>query len=74
MWGSKMASADKFKTPRTRLYNVRVGFLNANADYDTTVRATNGWNAVWRVSEMLLSKRSDGCVTHVNGKSTLEMR
>ena len=24
-----MASADKFKAPRTRLYTVRVGFLNA---------------------------------------------
>ena len=66
--------ADKFKAPRTRLYTVRVGFLNANADYNTSVRATDHWNAVWRVSCSLMNKKSQGIVTHVNGKDVMELR
>lgn len=66
--------ADKFKAPRTRLYTVRVGFLNANADYNTSVLATNPWNAVWRVSCSLMNKKSQGIVTHVNGKDVMELR
>lgn len=64
----------RLRTKPTRLYRVKVGFLNPNADYETTVHATNQWNAVWLVSDGLMAKRSPGIVTHVNGKDVMELR
>ena len=79
-----MASADKFRAKPTRLYRVKVSFLNANADYTTTTRATNMWNAYWRVQCALNDKsaksraegfpRESGSVSHVNGRDVLTLR
>lgn len=55
-----------------RTYEVKVGFLNPNADYTMHVAATSRWNAVWRASERLIG--SGGSVTHVNGVDVLALR
>lgn len=63
------------KTPRLRLYTVRIGFVNPNADYEKPVYATSMWNAVWKATDsMQAHERVWGSVTHVNGRDVLTLR
>lgn len=55
-----------------RTYEVKISFLNPNADHTVKISATSRWNAVWRMSERLIG--TGGSVSHVNGVDVLDLR